>query len=131
MKLGNRSTLQQIARRTVDVEFPELDTAFRLREMNGAERDHFEVASVKEVDGKRQVQAMYLRARLVASCLVDETGARIYADDEVEMLANDVPAIVLGKLFEAAQKLNGLDGAAVEDAAKNSASGPPDASSSA
>jgi len=121
MKLGNRTTLTAIPRKTIDVEFPETDTCYRLREMSGTERDKFEVAAFKDgPDGKRVVDALYLRARLVALCMVGEDGERLYADDEIAQLSDAVPASTLGKLWEAAQTLNGLDADAVETAAKNS-----------
>lgn len=129
MKLGNRTT--KIPRKTIDVEIPEIDTAFRLREMNGTQRDKFEIACfVEDKEGKRHVEAMYLRARLVAHCFIDEAGEQVYADDEVHLLSDEYSASVIGKLFEAAQKLNGMDATAVEVAAKNSASVPAGASPS-
>ena len=121
MKIGNRTTLSEIPRKTIDVPFPELHTAYRLREMSGTERDVFEIEQYKEnSDGKQKVEMRYLRARLVALCLVDETGARLYADDEVSQLSDGVPAAVLAKLFVAAQTLNGMDADAVDNAGKNS-----------
>ena len=132
MKIGNRASLMAIPRKTVSVLFPEYDTEYRLREMSGTDRDKFELAAFKYDDeGKRTVDALYLRARMVALCLVDEANVRLYADDEIHMLSDEIPASVIAELFVAAQKLNGLDGAAVETAAKNSASVPADASPSA
>jgi hypothetical protein len=131
MKLGTRTALEQIARRTVDVEFADLGFAYRLREMSGTERDKYEISAFKEIDGKRTVDALYLRARLIAFCMVNEKGERLYADDEIELLSNAVSASVLGKLFEAAQKLNSLDASAVDGAEKNFVSVPSDASTSA
>jgi hypothetical protein len=133
MKHGNRTTLESIPRKTIDVEFPELDEVYRLRQMSGTERDIFEVAQYKEqADGKIKVESMHLRARLVALCLVDfETGARQYADDEVHQLNDKVIAPVIDRLFEEAKKLSGISAFAVEDAAKNSESIPPAASTSA
>ena len=130
MKKGTRVTLQSAARRQVEVEIPELDAAFILREMSGTERDKFEAGAFVETDGKRSVNVVYLRARLVALCLVGEDGDRLYADDEVSQLSDAVPASILQKLFEAAQKLNGLDAAATEAALKNSGGGAPVASPS-
>lgn len=131
MKLGNRATLKNIQRKTVDVEVPELDASFRLREMSGTERDRFEAAAFKEEGGKRTIDPLYLRARLVALCLIDESGERMYSDAEITTLSDDLPASILGTLFTAAQKLNGLDAQAVEDAGKNSGSAPGGASTSA
>lgn len=132
MKVGNRSSLMAIPRKTVTVEFTEYDTEYRLREMSGTDRDKFEMAAFRmDADGKRTVDALYLRARMVALCLVDENNVRLYADDEVHMLSDEIPASVIAELFVAAQKLNGLDAAAAERAAKNSASDPAVASPSA
>lgn len=128
MKFGTRASLQGIPRKTIDVTIG--DDTFRLREMSGTERDRFEVAAFKEQDGKRVVEPLYLRARLVAICMIGEDNVRLYADDEVSQLSDEVPASIIGQLFEAAQKLNGLDAAAVEAAAKNSASVPAGASPS-
>jgi hypothetical protein len=127
MQLGNRTTLTSIPRKTVDVEFPEHDCSYRLREMSGTERDHFEIAQFKS----GAVDPLYLRARLVALCLVDEDGARIFADDEVHQLSDQVSASLIGKLFVAAQTLNGLDAGSLESAEKNSDSVPRDSSTSA
>lgn len=131
MKRGTRSDLQAAQRKTVDVELPDLDAVYTLREMSGTERDKFEAGTFSEVDGKRIVNTLYLRARLVSLCLVDDTGTRLYADDETHQLSDDVPASVLLKLFEAAQKLNGLAADAIEDATKNSGSAATGASASA
>lgn len=131
MKYGNRATLETIPRKTIDVEVPEVDAMFRLREMSGTERDKFEVSVFKEeANGTRKVDPLYLRARLVALCMVGDDNVRLYADDEVLQLSDTIPSAVLGTLFAAAQKLNGLDATAVEDAAKNSESGPVNGSSS-
>lgn len=137
MKYGTRAVLQQAARRTADVEVPELGASFCLREMSGTERDKFEAGAIvtkMSEDGKtstRELNTLYLRARLVAMCLVGDDGVRLYADDEVEQLSDGVPASIIAKLFVKAQELNGLDGMAVEAAAKNSESAATGASGSA
>ena len=131
MKKGTRAALESVKRKTVAIDLPEIDASFTLREMSGTERDRFEDGTFSEVDGKRVVNTVYLRARLVALCLIDEAGARLYADNEIEQLSDAVPASVLHKLFDAAQKLNGLDQTAVESAAKNSGSAATGASASA
>ena len=125
MKLGNRATLQAIPRKSVTVQFEEYDTEYRLREMSGTDRDKFEIAAFKEdADGVRHVQPLHLRARMVALCLVDENSVRLYADDEIDELSDELPASVIAVLFVAAQKLNGLGADAIEAAAKNSESAP-------
>lgn len=136
-KIASRAALEQIKRSFQDVDIPEVGT-FRLRELSGTERDRFEVGIFREenvtVDGKaqtvRKVEPLLLRARLVALSLVGEDGKRLYADDEVEILSDSVPSSVLNKLFEAAQKLNGMANDAQAEAEKNSVSGQPAASTS-
>ncbi len=134
MKFGNRASLQAIPRKCEDVEFPELDTMYRLREMSGTERDRFEISAFKVTKNgsgtpSREIDPLYLRARLVTLCLVDEEGNRIYDDGQVRECSDELPASVLTKLFAAAQKLNGLD-ATVEATAKNLPSEEPSDSTS-
>lgn len=134
--VASRAQLERIHRRTTDVSIttPAINGAeaetltFRLRQMSGTERDAFEAGTfvdevIKAPDGTvsidRKINSRGLRARLVALCLVDDKGARFYADDEVEQLSANVPSDVLSTLFVEAQKLNGLDAKAVETAEKN------------
>ena len=143
MKYGTRASLEAIPRKTIEITVAETGETFVLREMSGTDRDKFEVSAFKDetetkiVDGKetsvsaRKVDPLYLRARLVALCLVEkDSNVRLYADDEIHMLSDKLSASVIGQFFAAAQKMNALDGAAVEDAAKNSESAPAGASSS-
>jgi hypothetical protein len=132
MTILKRNAFASVPRKTVELEVPEMGGSIRLREMSGTERDQFEVAAFREgADGKQKVDPMFLRARLVASCLVDDKDNRLYRADEIEQLSNDLPAGILARLFEAAQKLNGVDSKAVENAEKNSAAAPQGASTSA
>jgi len=132
MKSGNRAMLEQAPRKNVAVEIEELDATFSLREMSGTERDIFEVSAFKPRvnGGEREVDPLYLRARLVALCLVGDDGIRLYADDEITQLSDNVPASIIAQLFVAAQKLNGLDAESVEAATKNLKPDRPDASHS-
>jgi hypothetical protein len=137
MRVASRNTVRELVRKQQDVTIGDL--TYRLREMNGTERDEFEVNALKEEtfvddEGKEQtrqkVEPRLLRARLVALTWVDDTGARCYADDEVQMLSDEMPASTLGQLFDEAQKLNGLDKEAVARATKNSAPGQVESSTS-
>ena len=119
MQKGTLQDLLAIARKQVVVPFPELGKEYTLRELSGTERDKFEAWTFSEVDGKRTIMTTYMRARLVALCMVDDSGARMVPDSEITALSDGTPSSVLNALFAAAQKLNGLDGAAVEDATKN------------
>lgn len=102
-------------------EFEAISATATLREMSGADRARFaQTVFYEKADGTRRVDELAAQAGLVARCWIDpETGKRNYGDDEVEQLAQDLPASVVGKLAEAAQRLNGLGAAATETAEKN------------
>lgn len=126
-----RALAARFPRRTAVVEityvpgdsdsFEAITVTATLREMSGADRARFaQTVFYERADGTRRVDELAAQAGLVALCLIDpDTLARQYADDEVEQLAQDLPASVVGKLAEAAQKLNGLGAAATETAEKN------------
>lgn len=104
-----------------DDGFEEIKATATLREMSGVERASFAGIVLREgADGKRKVDELQAQAGLVARCWIDpETGKRHYADDEVEQLAQDLPASIVGQLAEAAQRLNGLGAEATKAAEKN------------
>lgn len=101
--------------------FPEIHAVATLREFSGADRATLATSVVVEgPDGKRRIDELEAQAGLVARCWIDpDTGVRQYADDEVKMLANDLPASILGKLSAAAQLLNGIGVEATKETEKN------------
>ena len=115
---------------TEDVEVPEWGGAIRVRSFTGRERDAFEASMVRG-DGKdRKVDLTNMRARLVGLTVIDETGQRIFTDDEVDLLGAKSGA-ALDRVFAVAQKLNGLSGADVDELSKNSSGVPSAVSTSA
>jgi hypothetical protein len=101
----------------VRVEVPTLDGAVYVRMLTAAEKDRFEAASVRYVDGKAEACLENVRARLVGLCACNEGGGRLFTDDDVDSLG-DLPASLIDPIFEAAQKVNGM-GRSREEAAKN------------
>jgi hypothetical protein len=70
------------------------------------------------------------RVRMLAACLVDESGAPLVPEDKLgEMMTKS--ALVIDRLWRIAAERNGLTLKKVEDHVKNSESGPGDGSSSA
>lgn len=94
------------------VTVPEWGGEVLVRTMTGTERDAFET-SLLEKD--RRMENM--RARLVSLTLCDETGERMFSDDEVTALGKK-SAMALDRVFAVAQRLNGI-GAGAVDTAKN------------
>ncbi len=110
---------------TEEVEVPEWGGCVLVRGMTGAERDEFE-ASVMERKGKNvRFNLNDARAKLVAACVVDEAGARVFSDSDVRLLTRK-SAAALDRVAQAAQRLSGLREDDLEELAKNSPSGQSD-----
>lgn len=118
--LSKSQILQVVDRKTEDVEVPEWGGAVRVQEFSGSDRDAFEQSMVKiGADGKREADLTNMRAKLVAMCLVDaETGERMFSDSEIDLLGRK-SAMALERVFEVAQRINGLGASDTEAAAKN------------
>jgi len=109
--------------KTEDVDVPEWGGTVRVCAFSGRERDAFE-ASLMRGDGKdRKVDLTNMRARLVALTVVDDSGQKVFTQDDVDLLGAKSGA-ALDRVFSVAQKLNGLSGADVEELTKNSSGAP-------
>ena len=109
--------------KTEDVDVPEWGGTVRVCAFSGRERDAFE-ASLVRGDGKdRKVDLTNMRARLVALTVVDDSGQKVFTQDDVDLLGAKSGA-ALDRVFSVAQKLNGLSGADVEELTKNSSGAP-------
>ena len=115
---------------TEDVKVPEWGGAVRVRSFTGRERDAFEASMVRGDGRDRKVDRTNMRARLVGLTVIDETGQRLFTDEEVDLLEAKSGA-ALDRVFAVAQKLNGLSGADVEELSKNSSGVPSAVSTSA
>jgi hypothetical protein len=90
-----------------------------LRTMSAAERDRYFMLSRKSPDSLEPDPENF-RAKLLVFCLSDETGTRLFADDEAALLGAKCGNAIM-QLFAEAQSLNLLVAKdAVEDARKNS-----------
>lgn len=116
--------------KTETVEVPEWSGSVIVRTMTGTDRDAFEASLItRNADGTRQPEMTNMRAKLVAMTVVDEAGNRLFAASDVAVIALK-SAAALERVFDVAQRLNGLGAAAEVDAAKNSEAGPTDSSTS-
>lgn len=95
------------------VPVPALGGDVIVRGLTASEQDDFDAKrSIGDGDNRR-LDVRNFRARLVARCLVDETGARLLGDHETAVIG-DLPSEVVQPLFEVAVRLNGM-GARKED----------------
>jgi len=101
--------------KTEEVHVPEWGGTVRVSTMTGEARDRFESACVTD-DGKANVSNV--RAKLVASSIVDEDGRLMFTDADIEQLGHK-SAAALDRVFEVAQRLSRVSASDVEDLAKN------------
>jgi hypothetical protein len=91
---------------------------FLVKGLTDRERAEWELDCLDE-EGRKDLTAMEsIRPRLIAKCLVDDNGLRLFSDDEYEIVA-EWPASVTVKLFEVCSRLCGLDEDDKEMVAKN------------
>jgi hypothetical protein len=102
---------------THKVEVPEWGVTVYVKVLKGRELDAFQ-ASLLVQGNARAVNIENMRAKFLVRCLVDEKGGRIFTDDEAKDLAEKSGG-VLQRLFQLAQKLNGLDDAETGIVLKN------------
>ena len=77
--------------KVVEVAVPEWGGTVRVSMMTGTERDAFEAETVVRKGKRVEVNMVNMRARLVARTVVDEKGARVFSDGDVEALAAKSP----------------------------------------
>lgn len=97
------------------VNVPEWGGDVIVSEMDGTTRDRFEFTiATRDTEGK----VSNARAKLVAYCVVDEAGERIFSDEDIASLGK-LPSVLLTRIAKIAQRLNGLTSADVIEAEKN------------
>lgn len=112
--LSKAAILAANDKKTITVDVPEWNGSVVIRVMSGTERDRFEA---EFVNGNKSVDMV--RAKLVAKCLCDEEGNRLFAEQEIPALG-EKSAAVLDKLFTACMKHNRFTKDDVEELAGNS-----------
>ena len=116
----------------VAVEVPEWGGTVYVRPMSAGERDRWEGELLERGEKRKEsikAATENLRAVFLAKCLCDDAGVLLFGPDDIEALAGKSYRAV-DRAFEAAQTINGLSEADVEELEKNSAGGPDAASSS-
>lgn len=114
MALSKSAILAADDKKMVDHDVPEWGGSVKLRVMTGTERDRFES---EFVGGNKNVEMV--RAKLVAKCLCDDDGQRLFSEKEIPELG-EKSAAVLDRLFAECMRLNRFSKNDVDDLAKNS-----------
>ena len=122
-------------RRTEQVDIPEWgpEAQVLLRQMSGRDREVYEQWAMAYSDARALAPGttppQHLYARMAVLSCVDAHGEPLFTLDDVEWLSQK-SFVALKRIFDVAWKLNLLDPAEVELAAKNSVSEPDSASGS-
>lgn len=115
--LTRDAILAGVSLRTEDVPVPEWGGTVRVSEMTGAARDAWEQSLVPATrNGAANIAN--IRARLVAACVVDGAGKRMFSDADAAALG-EMSGIALDRVAKVAQRLNGLAAEDVEAARGN------------
>ncbi len=103
------------------VEVPEWGGTVLVQGMSGTARDKFESQMLNEkMDGVAKDKAMAnYRARLCASCIVDESGKRMFQGDAVIRRLGEKSAQALTRVAEVASRLSGLSKEDVDELTGN------------
>ena len=111
------------------VEVPEWNGYLYIRVMTGTERDMFEAQSIKK-QGKDFVPNMdNVRARLVSMTACDKDGNRLFSPKDIAELGKK-SAKALDRVYDVAQKVNGIRDEDIEELAGNSEADQSDSSGS-
>jgi len=120
MALSKDQILSAVDRPTRTVNVPEWGGDVVVRSISAKERADY-TNSLMELDSKGEYRYKPgdLNSKLLARCLADEDGNRLFSDDEIDALGQK-SAAVLDRLFKVAEEMNGLGDKAVDDAKGNS-----------
>lgn len=93
---------------TRKVDVPEWGGEVLVRGLSGRDRDTYEASTVRFRDnGEAVPELANMRAKLVARCIVDEHGERVFTDTDAGALGNK-SAAALNRVWEVAAELSGM-----------------------
>jgi len=104
-----------IVTETVDV--PEWGGSVIIKTITARQRDAWE-ASIVPLGNRKKMNMVDIRAKLLAVCIVNEDGGRMFTDADVAKLTRKSGKAV-DRVFSAAQKLNKISDDDVEELAGN------------
>jgi hypothetical protein len=114
--LSKAAILEAVDLKTEDVEVPEWGGTVRVSVMTGTARDRF---MELQAEGGEKTPVSLFQARVLVSCVVDDSGALMFEPEDVEPLRQRSKA-ALDRVVEAAMRLNKIGADAVEEEVKNS-----------
>lgn len=113
--MGLKEQLKAAAapRKPLKVQVDGLAEPLYVRVMSVGERDAWEVLALRSASGRIPDN---FRSRYLCSTLCDESGKRLFADDEWQQIA-DLDSGIIGNLFDVASRHNKLSEADITELA--------------
>ncbi len=102
----------------------EFECDLHLRRLSAMARaklgDKFNLLQSSDAMAKAETAVIEVQCRIVAEGLVDEHGARLYQNDELQAIAEEFPATALDRISKEILRISGLAKDEPEALAKNS-----------
>ena len=122
MRLSRDDLLKADDRQPEEVDLsdiPGFHGSVLVRGMTGKERDAFEVSMMQPGrGGRREVNPVNVRAKLVARCVVDDDGNRLLSDADVAELG-EKSAWAINRIYTVAARLSGMSDDDQENAVRD------------
>jgi hypothetical protein len=129
MHLSRDDILKAEDRRTEEVQVPEWGGTVLVQGMSGQQRDEFEASMLVRRGGQMVTDVANVRAKIVAWCVVDDDGQRLFTASDVDALGRK-SAAALNRVHDVATRLSGLRDEDVEELTGNFGAAPGGDSSS-
>lgn len=100
------------------VEVPEWKGRVRVRGLNGAQRDKYQISLMKEPGKSKKLMLDNATSKLASLCVVDGKGKRLFSQADIVKLAKKSGA-ALGRIYTVAQRLSGLGDDDIEELIEN------------
>jgi hypothetical protein len=100
-------------------------TSVLVRALTALERDQWEIANYDLKQREAKVTMGNARARLAVLCVIDDSGERIFRDEDAALLGRSHSA-PLDRIFDVCRRLSGMTTAETEILRKNSLNGSAD-----
>ena len=119
--------------RIVKFRLQQFDVEVYLRALMGSDRAKAQAKSVlveksKDAENSLEIITKELMSFVISRGLVDESGNRLYGDDEAERIGDEIPGAAMDEIFSEILSISRLNKGQAEEALKNSSPTPNESS---
>lgn len=104
---------------TETIEVPEWGLAVRVRGLTGAQVDRWQNSNYRVKGDTVEMRMQNARAKLVAMCIVDERGKRVFNDGADVTDLGSKSSLAIARVYQVARRLSGIDEKALEKIREN------------